>query len=123
MQRHDVYIAADRIFLSRVPGEAFDANLGMENSGRVARRAKDLVMARPAESDVADHFARNRQIGKHFGLGAKNRDSPFAALGTVEIGDPEIAGRIEYTAIPAGTLQIVENFRLPRADSLSAGIA
>src|SRR5689334_21818746 len=96
---HHVQVARDRQWLAGMAEKPFDADFRVENAGRIAGGAKDLVLVRPTERDIADHLGRHRQVRQHRGSGTDYGDASLFALGTMEVSHPEIAVGIERTAI------------------------
>src|SRR5262249_12825024 len=109
-QGHGVEETHDGHRLARVPGKAPDAHPRMEDARWISCGANDLIMIGTAESEVADYLRRDRQVGQRLALGAENRDASLAGFRTMEVGDPQVSGRIERAAIAAGAAQVKEDF-------------
>ena len=57
-------------------------------------------------------FAGTGRWASTFPSGLRTVMRPLPGLGAMEVGDPEVAGRIEGAAIAAGAAEVVEDFRL-----------
>src|SRR5262249_34919250 len=68
-------------------------------------------MAWPAEGEVAHLGGGDGDVAEYLRLRTEDGNAPLLRLRPMKVGDPEVAGRIEYAAVAAGTAQGEENDR------------
>src|SRR5262245_58987455 len=95
-------------------GEALHADLRVKDAGRIARRAEDLVALGAAERDVADDLRRHLDVAQDavvplaILVGGEDGDPPLHRLLAMEVGDPEVAYRVERAAVAAAAAEVIE---------------